>query len=326
MTRTNPAIWDLAGLATMLILTIVWLLIVCLQVQVGLGTAEPPGNVESFAKYEYSADLTYLLAITLWKCFNGLSSAQIFGLADETKRRQYIITTGVIVLGFIAAFFACVFQCHGLQYWAIRQRASSSCINRPAFWTAVGALDILSDMVIHGLLGLTIIRSQMVSTQKQGATTIVGLYLARTASARIVFVSRSFDVDNFALVAEQTALPTFSQLILLMSLLCMGKLSKFLDLESYLSPAIGAASRKLGSKNSKNYYLPHNYGHYSANATGPEADKDPYRDSVEEVPLRARSGCMGSDGGSVEGNPDVSDAITVIRDVIVHSEHGRVDG
>ena len=48
-----------------------------------------------------------------------------------------------------------------------------------AFWTAVGAFDILSDIVIHGLLGLTIIRSQMVSTQKQAAVTIVGLYLAR---------------------------------------------------------------------------------------------------------------------------------------------------
>lgn len=146
-----------------------------------------------------------------------------------------------------------------------------------------------------------------------------------TASARIVFVSRSFDVDDFALVAAETALATFSQLIFPMSLLCLGKLSKFLDLESYLSPAIGAASRKLASKNSKNYYLPHNYGHNSANATGPGTDKDPYRDSVEEVPLRARSGYMGSNGGSVEGEPDLSDAITVKRDVMVHSERGRVD-
>ena len=146
---------------------------------------------------------------------------------------------------------------------------------------------------------------------------------AGTASVRLVFVTRSWGTQTYALLAARTALSTFSQLIFPMSVLCIGKLSKFLDLESYLSPAIGVSSRKLGSKTGKTYYLPHYYGQNSANATGPEASqrshKRTYGDSVEELPLRTRSK---NGEQSSEGDVELSDAITVKRDVTVRSERG----
>ena len=105
-----------------------------------------------------------------------------------------------------------------------------------------------------------------------------------------------------------------------MSVLCLGKLSKYLDLESYLSPAIGSSSRKLGSKTSHNYYLPHNYGRNTTNASGPTPSKKAYADSVEEMPLRDRSRSSRI-GTSEEEDIELSDAITVKRDVEVRSEH-----
>ena len=109
-----------------------------------------------------------------------------------------------------------------------------------------------------------------------------------------------------------------------MTVLCLGKLSKLLDLESYLSPAIGASSRKLGSKSFKNYHVPHYYGQNLANATGgPQVHTRTFGDSVEELPLRTRS--KNGDSRSLEGDSELSDAITVKRDVIVRSERGRPD-
>lgn len=109
-----------------------------------------------------------------------------------------------------------------------------------------------------------------------------------------------------------------------MTVLCLGKLSKFLDLESYFSPAIGAESRKTGQKSSHQYYLPQNYGRNMTNASGPAFNKKKYTDSVEEMPLRDRSRSS-RQGGSGELDIELSDAITVKRDVDVRSEHGDVN-
>ena len=110
-----------------------------------------------------------------------------------------------------------------------------------------------------------------------------------------------------------------------MSVLCIGKLSKFLDLESYLSPAIGATSRKQAKEVGRDYYLRHYYGQNSASATGPtRSQRTPrrtYGDSVEEMPLRKYSN---SGGQSKDGDVEASEAITIKRDVIVSSENGSL--
>ena len=110
-----------------------------------------------------------------------------------------------------------------------------------------------------------------------------------------------------------------------MSVLCIGKLSKFLDLESYLSPAIGATSRKQAQEGGRDYYLRHYFGQNSASATGPansqRTQKRTYGDSVEELPLRIYSN---SGGHSKDGDFETSDAITIKRDVIISSENGSL--
>ena len=129
-----------------------------------------------------------------WKFSNGLCNAQILGIGNDKRRLQSTILTTVIALSFLGALFAAAFQCDGPEQWAIREKAGSQCFNRvsdpiqpigrlligfeqPAFWAAVGGVDILSDIVLHGLLAITIFRSQMVPVQKRSAFTIVGLYL-----------------------------------------------------------------------------------------------------------------------------------------------------
>ena len=124
------------------------------------------------------------------------------------------------------------------------------------------------------------------------------------------------------LETARTALSTFSQLIFPLSVLCIGKLSKFLDFESYLSSAIGASSRKQGQRAGHDYYLRHYYGQNSSSATGPvhsqRTPKRTYGDSVEELPLRTYS----NNGGRSKDDVELSDAIMVKRDVTVSSENG----
>ena len=148
-----------------------------------------------------------------------------------------------------------------------------------------------------------------------------------TASVRLAFVIQSWSSPNYPLLSARAALSTFSQLIFPLSVLCIGKLSKFLDLESYLSTAIGATSRKLGPDSSRHNYLPYYYGQNSAGATGPKASQPSHKrtfgDSVEELPLRA-SNKNGEHSGEQqsEDNVELNDAITVKRDVIIRSESG----
>ena len=131
-----------------------------------------------------------------WKLFNGLANAQIFSLASNKRRLYSTVLTVAITLAFLGALFAAAFQCDGPRYWAIREKPASRCFNRvsnsgnirswlligfeqPAFWAAVGGVDILSDVILHGLLAFTIYKSQMVRVQKRAAFTIVCLYLLR---------------------------------------------------------------------------------------------------------------------------------------------------
>ena len=186
----------------------------------------------------------------------------------------------------------------------------------------------------------------MVLSQKKAAITVVGLYLTTsderhhasdrnaadenpnsytaTAGTRLAFRSRSWTDPDYPLISGWTALATFSQLVFPMTVLCLGKLSKFLDLESYFSSAIGADSRKTAHKSSHQYYLPQNYGRNMTNASGPAFKKKMYTDSVEEIPLRDRSRSS-RQGGSGELDVESSDAITVKRDVDVRSERGDVN-
>lgn len=153
-------------------------------------------------------------------------------------------------------------------------------------------------------------------------------YIA-TTSVRLAFVVRSWASPIYPLLAARTALSTFSQLVFPMCVLCIGKLSRFLDLESYLSPAIGASSRRLPPDSIKNHYLAHYYGQNSANATGPggsqRGHKKTYGDSVEELPLTTNSKSEGHNGEQhSEGDVELNDVIMVKRDVVVRSESGSL--
>ena len=148
-TWSNPVMGDFLGLACMLILSTAWSAVVCTQTQVGLGTVTRPDNVASFekvgvsrfyqaplqltrlrSKYEYAAELLYLLAIMFWKFTNGLCNANVFSLASSKKGLYATLLTVAITIGFLGAFFAAAFQCNGPHFWAIRDVAASQCFNR----------------------------------------------------------------------------------------------------------------------------------------------------------------------------------------------------
>ncbi|RMZ24777.1 hypothetical protein D0859_11169 [Hortaea werneckii] len=148
---TNPVLWDFVSLGTILLFTIAWSILVCVQTQSGLGTASRPRDFDDFEKEEYAVELLYLLAILSWKGFNGLSNAQVFGLVGEKRRKQATIATAIIATAFLAALFASAFQCDGPKFWAVVERGRASCFDRTAFWATLGSIDIVSDILIQGL-------------------------------------------------------------------------------------------------------------------------------------------------------------------------------
>ncbi|KAI6791898.1 hypothetical protein KC363_g4598 [Hortaea werneckii] len=234
----------------MLLFTIAWSTLICVQTQSGLGTASRPQDFDKFDKEEYAVELLYLLAILSWKGFNGLSNAQVFGLVGERRRKQATIATAVISMAFLAALLASAFQCDGSKFWVVVERGQASCFDQTAFWATIGSIDIVSDILIQGLLIPTILDSKMKADQKQGAVIIIALYVA-TASVRLVFMIRLWNSPDFALTAAKKDIATFSQLVFPMSVLCLGKISRHLDLESYLSSSIGGPSRRRSSSIAK---------------------------------------------------------------------------
>lgn len=104
--------------------------------------------------------------------------------------------------------------------------------------------------------------------------------------------------------------------------MCVGKLSRYIDFESYFSSAIGASSRKLDRKQRKNPCVPHDFAQTTSYATGP---KNRDADSMDEITLRGVSRSSQQDGSDRDGHK-ISDAIRVKRDIDVHSEHGHMAG
>ncbi|KAI7487694.1 hypothetical protein KC351_g2466 [Hortaea werneckii] len=312
----------------MLLFTIAWSTLVCVQTQFGLGTASRPQDFDKFDKGEYAVELLYLLAILSWKGFNGLSNAQVFGLVGERRRKQATIATAVISMAFLAALFASAFQCDGSKFWAVVERGRASCFDRTAFWATLGSIDIVSDILIQGLLIPTILSSKMKADQKQGAVMIIALYVVvyvATASVRLVFMIRLWNSPDFALTAAKKDIATFSQLVFPMSVLCLGKISRHLDLESYLSSSIGGPSRRRSSSIAKqSAQLPRHSREITIHVSGPSnGSRDTQSrgtESIEDVPLRKT---MTMNKQPEHPNPDLefSEHITVQHDIEIQSIH-----
>ncbi|RMY62494.1 hypothetical protein D0863_10954 [Hortaea werneckii] len=324
---TNPVLWDFISLGTMLLFTIAWSILVCVQTQSGLGTASRPRDFDNFEKEEYAVELLYLLAILSWKGLNGLSNAQIFGLVGERRRKQATIATAIIATAFLAAIFASAFQCDGSKFWSVVGRVRESCFDRTAFWSTLGGIDIANDILIHGLLIPTILNSKMKWDQKQGAVIIIALYVlyVTTASVRLVFVTRLWNRPDFALTAAKKDIATFSQLVFPMSVLCLGKVSRHLDLESYLSSSIGGPSRRRSSSIAKQCAkLPRHSREITTQISGPSTGSRGTEslgtEKIEEVPLRKQM-IINRQSEHANGELELSEHITVQHDIEVQSIH-----
>ncbi|RMZ04721.1 hypothetical protein D0864_02665 [Hortaea werneckii] len=330
---TNPVLWDFISLGTMLLFTIAWSILVCVQTQSGLGTASRPRGFDNFEREEYAVELLYLLAILSWKGFNGLSNAQVFGLVGERRRKQATIATATIATAFLAAIFASAFQCDGSKFWAVVERGRASCFDRTAFWATLGGIDIVSDVLIHGLLIPTILNSKMKADQKQGVVIIIALYVVvyvTTASVRLVFMTRLWNSPDFALTAAKKDIATFSQLVFPMSVLCLGKISRHLDLESYLSSSIGGPSRRRSSSIAKQFAeLPRHSREITTHVSGPSnGSRDTQSrgtESIEEVPLRKQM-TMNRQPDHPNGDLELSEHITVQHDIEIQSIHTISNG
>ncbi|RMY86897.1 hypothetical protein D0861_05653 [Hortaea werneckii] len=319
---TNPVLWDFVSLGTMLLFTIAWSTLICVQTQSGLGTASRPQDFDKFDKEEYAVELLYLLAILSWKGFNGLSNAQVFGLVGERRRKQATIATAVISMAFLAALLASAFQCDGSKFWVVVERGQASCFDQTAFWATIGSIDIVSDILIQGLLIPTILDSKMKADQKQGAVIIIALYVVvyvATASVRLVFMIRLWNSPDFALTAAKKDIATFSQLVFPMSVLCLGKISRHLDLESYLSSSIGGPSRRRSSSIAKqSAQLPRHSREITTHVSGPSnGSRDTQSrgtESIEEVPLR-KTMTMNRQSEHPNRDLELGEHITVQHDI-----------
>jgi len=107
-----------------------------------------------------------------------------------------------------------------------------------------------------------------------------------------------------------------------MSVVCLGKLSKYYQLESYLSSAIGASSRKRSSGVSKHSKFGYYQATSSANASGGEPVESPVRLSGSGLQFRTRLASIDA-GTDKRGDLESGDFITVRTEVVVSRELER---
>ena len=118
---------------------------------------------------------------------------------------------------------------------------------------------------------------------------------------------------------------TFSQLVFPMSVLCLGKMSRHLDLESYLSSSIGGPSRRRSSSIAKQCaQLPRHSREITTHVSGPSngsrGTQSRGAESIEEVPLRKQM-TMTRQPEYANGELEHSEHITVQHDIEVQSIH-----
>ncbi|RMZ02794.1 hypothetical protein D0860_07069 [Hortaea werneckii] len=165
----------------------------------------------------------------------------------------------------------------------------------------------------------------MKAEQKQGAVLIIALYVVvyvTTASVRLVFMIRLWNSPDFALTAAKKDIATFSQLVFPMSVLCLGKISRHLDLESYLSPSIGGPSRRRSSSIAKHCaQLPRHSREITTHVSGPSngsrGTESQGTESIEEVLLRKQM--LNRQPECANGDLELSEHITVQHDIEIQS-------
>ncbi|KAI4236746.1 MAG: hypothetical protein LQ352_007980 [Teloschistes flavicans] len=136
--------------AVAMVLAIGQSIAVSLQVSNG-GLGQPlstlsDSEVVSFEKGQYAADMLYITALAFSK-FSSL--AYMIQFTPDHRHRLWgkAILTAAVTWA-VVAFLGVAFECGVPGPWAI---VNGKCMNVTAFWEAVGAMDILTDLALIAL-------------------------------------------------------------------------------------------------------------------------------------------------------------------------------
>ncbi|KAF8246428.1 hypothetical protein K440DRAFT_368190 [Wilcoxina mikolae CBS 423.85] len=199
------------------------------QVAVGLGRRGrelSSSQIENYQKAGYSAEMLYIPSL----CFAKLATLSFLGTLAQTAISRTIVKVSMVFTGVwtFVAMIGIAFQCHLPRPWAI---LSNQCFNQPAFWDAIGAFDVMIDLVLVGL-PIFVLWDLQVPLRKKAS--IMGAFATRAlviplTILRLIYISSASKSSDKPFDDFNTAVTTEVGMNLAIVLACFPFIKTFMD-------------------------------------------------------------------------------------------------
>ncbi|SPJ87936.1 related to integral membrane protein [Fusarium torulosum] len=135
-------------IAASAVLAIVQSIIVILEGSAGLGIRDGlhDDQVSLILKSQYASNILFIAVVYLAKIS---ATRTIWSMAPRERQRLILITEAFISLWAMGSIVASLFECSLPKPW---DYIHGTCFNRGAFWTVVDILNIITDIIITGIL------------------------------------------------------------------------------------------------------------------------------------------------------------------------------
>ncbi|OAA47134.1 hypothetical protein NOR_02770 [Metarhizium rileyi] len=205
-------------------------------------------QIATILKGEYATDLLYIASLGLAKVSTAVT---VTNLAARTHRSIIYGTAAVVITWAVTGFIVVLFQCQIPAPWDFISR---SCIARPVFWKYFCVANIVTDLV---LIGIVVYNIRGIQTDGSKKALVIGVFGSRILVTPTLFFQITYSDKSLT-----TADPTFDMwewsiilaVVQCLSILtiCIPNLKPFLD--SLQSGQIRIDDLRRQGKSSSNGY------------------------------------------------------------------------
>ncbi|KAI9832415.1 MAG: hypothetical protein M1819_004404 [Sarea resinae] len=232
---------------------------IAVSVQVGDGLGQhfralSSTQVDGINKAGYAASLLFIIVLFFAKTSTLLSLHQ---LTPNTLHRRIILAIAVIVaMWALAAFLAAAFRCSLPHPWAF---TSGHCYDEISFWTAIGVVDIVTDLAIIAVPIAMVFSLQLARIKKLAVVFAFSFRLLTVGATicRIAFLPHAFRGSDYTHRSFALLVTTQLEVCLGVFAACIPYLRPYVDSvqAGYFSGVIGAATQYGTSTRNESYAM-----------------------------------------------------------------------
>ncbi|ATY60490.1 hypothetical protein A9K55_005472 [Cordyceps militaris] len=241
-----------------------------------------PDRIHGALKGQYAADVLFIVSLFFAK----IATAMMTGSISQRSYRRMIQAIALLIIVWAATgLLVVLFQCQLPSPWHSIQR---KCIHRVAFWSYFGVVNIVTDLLLIGIMVENVRRIQTSWSKKTVVICVFGSRILVTPAivSQIAFLKRGFSETDPTFAMWELTITTAVVTCLSILAICVPNLKPFLD--SLESGQLRADDLRRQGKSSSG-----GYPSYNRNASSGGQDGSHPRSNRDRAPAAA--------GGSNQG-------------------------